>query len=121
QALRPAADGEVPVAAHLLAPVELLQGAVVEGDPAGPLALLGPDQGFVGIGEADAPEVGYGVHFRPRDVVEDPVAFVLEEVPDAVDVVVGADDPDAPGGGQDAPALLQPALGEAVVLGEAAE
>ena len=57
-----------------------------------------PDQRLVRVGEAPAAEVRHRVGLTPDDVVENPVAQVLEDGADAEDVVVAADHPERPSG-----------------------
>ena len=63
KALRPAADRQQPVAAHLQIVVQALHGLVVEGIAAVG-ALRCPDQGFVGVGKPRATELGIGFVLR---------------------------------------------------------
>jgi hypothetical protein len=88
------AQREGPVRAHLGVFVEGLQGVVVEGVALLLAALGGPDQGLVGVGEPGALEVRHRVGLAPDDVVQNPVAQVLDRDAQAEDVVIAADDPD---------------------------
>src|SRR3546814_14960273 len=53
-----------------------------------------PDQRLVRVGEAGALEIGHRVRLAPHDVVEDPIAIVLERGADAENIVIAADHPD---------------------------
>ena len=106
QPLRPRADREQPVGAHLDVVVQRLHGLVVERDARLGIAA-GPDQRLVRVGEALAAEVRHRVGLAPDDVVLDPEAQVLQRHAEAEDVVVGADHPDGAVGLQDAPALAR--------------
>ena len=120
QPLASRADRQLPVAAHLQLLVQRAHRVMVE-RVARPALLLSPEQGLVSIREPDPPEVGHGIGLNPDDIVEDPVAEILKDRADPVDVVIGADDPQGPGGLQDAPAGVQPSAGEGVVLRETAK
>ena len=120
EALLPRTDRQHPVRAHLQLVVQGLHRAIVEGVP-GLLALGGPDQRFMGIGEARTLEVGHRVRLAPDDVVEDPEAHVLKHRAQAENVVIAADHPDRAIGLEQAIGLAQPFAGEAVVDGEAVE
>ena len=120
EALRPAAQRDQPVAAHLQILVERLHGLVVEG--VARLARDGaPQQRLVRIGKAPAAEIRHRVGLAPDNIVEDPEAEILQRRADAEDVVVGADDPEPAVRLQQAPARREPAAGEAVVFVEAGE
>src|SRR3546814_5572522 len=73
-----------------------------------------PDQRLVRVGEAGALEIGHRVRLAPHDVVEDPIAIVLERGADAENIVIAADHPDAAVRLQDALRFLEPGMGEAV-------
>ncbi len=119
-ALGAGAKRQKPVRTHLKAVVERLHGAVVE--PIGLAARVGaPDQGFVGVGEPPAAEVGHGVRLAPNDVVEDPKAFVLHHGADAVDVVVGPDHPQRAVALQQPSRLDEPGARELVVAAKTVE
>ncbi len=120
QPLRPGAQRQEPVAAHLQVVVQRLHGLVVEAVAAVP-APRRPDQRLVRVGEAAPAEIRHRVGLAPHHVVEDPEAQVLQDGADAEDVVVGADHPDRAVLLQQPPALAEPAPGEGVVGGEVAE
>lgn len=69
----------------------------------------------MGIGEAYPAEVGHGVALDPHDVVQDPVAEILQDATHAVDIVIRADHPQRSGGFEHAPALAEPPAREVVV------
>ena len=73
------------------------------------------------VGEAPAAEVRHRVGLAPDHVVEHPEAQILQDRPDAEDIVIGADHPQRAGVLQHAARLAQPFAGEAVVFGEAGE
>ena len=117
-ALAPGAERDHPVRPHLHSIVQFLQRFVVEGVFAGFVAA-GPDQGFMGVGQALAAKVRHRVGLAPDHVVQDPEPLILQGRADAEDVVIAADHPEravrleqAAGGGQ-------PIAGKAVVGGEA--
>jgi hypothetical protein len=114
------AERKVPIGAHLQIVVERFRGVVVECVFRAP-DLLRPEQGLVGIGEAHTAKVGHGIIFDPRHIVEDPVVEVLQDLADAVDVVIRADDPQCAGVFQDPAATGEPGVGEPVVLLEVVE
>ena len=120
QTLRPRADREQPVGAHLQIVVASLQALVVE--RVARLGALGrPDQRLVRVGEAPAAEVRHGIDFAPDHVVQDPEAEILHRGAEAEHVVIGADHPDGAVRLQGAVAFLQPGAREGVVVGEAGE
>ena len=94
QPLVAGAERDEPVGAHLEVVVAALQRLVMEGVALRLRRARGPDQGLVRIGEALAAEVRHRVGLAPDDVVQDPVAEILQRAPDPEDVVVGADDPE---------------------------
>ena len=47
----------------------------------------------MGVGEPRAPEIGHGIGFAPNNVVQNPIAGVLNKGADAENVVIGADHP----------------------------
>lgn len=83
--------------------------------------LLCPYQGLVGIGKTYPAKVGHGIGFYPNNVVQNPIAQVLQDAPDAVDIVIGADYPQGTGGLEDTPALCQPGFGEFIISVEILE
>ena len=113
-AFLPAADWQHPVRAHLQLVIERLHRAIVE-SIFGLLAHRGPDQSFVGIGEAGALEIGHGIGLAPDHIVENPEAHILHRRTDAEDVVIGADYPQRTVGLQNPPRLGQPFAGELVI------
>src|SRR5512144_602687 len=74
-----------------------------------------PDQRLVRVGEAPAAKVRYRVSLAPDDVVENPVAQVLEDGAHPEDVVVAADHPQRPVRLQQSARSSEPGPGEAVV------
>ena len=75
----------------------------------------------MGVGETPALEIGHRVALAPDDIVEDPEAELLEDGADAVDIVIGADDPQRAVVLQQSLGGLEPFAGEAVIVGEARE
>ena len=73
------------------------------------------------VGEAPAAEVGHRIGLDPNDVVQDPKAEILQDLPDPVDVVVRADDPQRSVGFEQAAAAGQPSVSEGVVVLKAVE
>jgi hypothetical protein len=71
------------------------------------------------VGEACAAEVRHWIGFAPNDVVEDPVAEILQRGAAAKDVMVAADHPEGAVGLQDTARFLEPGAGESVILCEA--
>jgi len=86
---------------HLLAAIGFLHELVVEG-VAGLFVLGGPDDGFGGVGEIAAGEIGRRVGLYPGNVVEELEAELLHGEADGMDDVGGAGDPDGAVGFQDA-------------------
>lgn len=80
------------------------------------VALGGPEDGFGGVGEVAAGEVGRRVGFLPCDVVEDFEAELLHGVADGEDDVVCAGDPEGAVGLEDALAAAEPFGVEVVVF-----
>ena len=119
--LRAAAHRQQPVAPHLHPVVEGFHRLVVETGAGAAGAFCAPDQGLVGIGEAGAAEVRHRVGLAPDHVVQDPVAEVLQDGADPVDVVVGADHPERAVVLQHAPRRAQPGAGEVVIGCEVGE
>ena len=75
----------------------------------------GPDDGFGGVGEIAAGEIGRRIGFDPGDVVEELEAELLHGEADGMDDVAGAADPDGAVGFQDALAGGEPRAVEVVV------
>jgi len=75
----------------------------------------GPDNGFGGVGEIAAGEIGRWVGLYPGDVVEKLEAELLHGEADAMDNVGGARDPDGAVGLKDALAGSQPGSVELVI------
>lgn len=72
------------------------------------LILRRPQNGFGGMGEIAAAQVGRRIGFFPRNVVEDFVAELLHGVADGKDDVMRAADPDGAVGFQNALAAFEP-------------
>ena len=99
---------------HLLAAVGLLHELVVEG--VARLFVLGsPDDGFGGVGEIAAGEIGRRVGLNPGNVVEELEAKLLHGEADGMNDVGCAADPDGAVGLKDALASGQPGAIELVV------
>ncbi len=120
ETLRPRADREQPVRAHLQIVVRRLEALVVE-RVARLLIARRPDQRLVRIGEAAAAEVRHRIDLPPHHVVQDPEAQILQRRAKTEHVVIGADDPQRAVGLQHAAAFRQPRAAEFVVLRERAE
>ena len=121
QAFFAGAEREGPVRAHLHAVIAGFQRLVIEGVAFG-LGIAGrPDQCFVSIGEAPAPEIRHRVGLAPDHIVQDPEAEVLQDGPDAENIVIRADHPQRPRGLQQPAAAEQPGAGEIVVSLETGE
>ena len=94
EALFPGLGGtDFPDGLHLLAAIGFLHELVVEG-VAGLFVLGGPDDGFGGVGEIAAREIGRRVRLHPGNVVEELEAELLHGEADGMDDVGGAGDPD---------------------------
>ena len=120
QSLMPVADRENPIAAHLDAFIQRLQGFIVEGVFAR-LILARPDHRLMSIGKAFAAKVRHRVGLAPDHIVENPEALVLKGGPNAENVVVAADHPDRTIRLKQTARRLQPLAGEFVVCGKAIE
>ncbi len=119
-ALAARADRKHPVAAHLEIVVERLHLAIIEG-VARFLILGAPQQCLMGIGKTGAAEVGHRVGLAPDDVVQNPEVRILQQRPDAVDVMIAADHPDGAVVLQNAACFGEPFPGEIVVGRKAVE
>ena len=73
------------------------------------------------VGEPLAAKVRHRVGLAPDDVVQNPVAQVLQNGADAKDVVIAADDPQAAVGLQHALGGFQPVMRELVIGAEILE
>ena len=94
EALFPGFGGlDFPDGFHLLAAIGFLHELVVEG-VAGFFVAGGPDDGFGGVGEIAAREIGRGIGLNLGDVVEELEAELLHGETDGVDDVGGAGDPE---------------------------
>lgn len=98
---------DFPDRLHLFAAIGFLHELVIE-SVAGLFVFGGPDDGFGGVSEIAAREVGRRIGFNPRDVVEELKIELLHGKADAVDDVGGAGDPDGAVGFEDALAGGQP-------------
>ena len=97
---------DFPDGFHLLAAIELFHELVVKGVPR--LGIFGgPDDGFGGVGEIAAREIGRGIGLDPGNIVEELEAELLHGEADGMDDVGGAGNPE--------PAV---GLGEALAGGE---
>ena len=121
QPLRAGADRQEPVRTRLAIVIAGLHHLVVERVALGVGAAGGPDHRLVGVGEAAAAEIRHRIGLAPHDVVEDPEAEVLENRPDAKDVVIGADDNEGGVRLHQPPRCAEPAPREGVVFGEVGE
>jgi len=90
-----------PNALHLFAAIGHLHELVVEG-VARLFVAGGPDDGFGGVGEIAAGEVGRRIRLNPGDVVQELEAELLHGEADGVDDVGGAGDPEGTVGLEDA-------------------
>ena len=100
-------------------PTQLPHGLIIE-DVLALLVLGGPEDGFGGVGEVAAAQVGGRIGFFPGDVVENLAAELLQGVADGEDDVVGAGDPEGAVGLEDALAAAEPFGVELVVQFRAA-
>ena len=78
-------DRQQPVAAHEPVIVHALDGMVMKG-VAGAFLPAGPQQDFVIPGKTVCVKAGHGVGFNPHHIVQNPVADLLQDGPDAVDI-----------------------------------
>lgn len=94
EALFPLLGGtDFPDGLHLLAAIGFLHELVVEG-VAGLFVSGGPDDGFGGVGEIAAGEIGRRIGLNPGNVVEELEAELLHGEADGMDDMGGAGDPD---------------------------
>jgi len=84
---------DFPDGLHLFAAIDFLHELVVEG-VAGLDVFGGPDDGFGGVGEIAAREIGRRIGLDPGDVVEELEAELLHGEADGMDDVGGAGDPE---------------------------
>jgi len=105
---------DFPDGFHLFAAIGFLHELVVEG-VAGFFVAGGPDDGFGGMGEIAAGEVGRRVRLDPRNIVEELEAELLHGEADGVDDVGGAGDPEGAVGLEDALAGGEPGAVELVI------
>jgi len=54
------------------------------------------EQGSCAFRKSDASEIGHGVRLDPHDVVEKPIAQVLHDRTDPINIVIGTDHPYRP-------------------------
>ena len=80
------------------------------------LILFRPNQGFMGIGKADASEIGHRVAFDPYYVIKDPIAQILHCFTNCKDIMIGADDPNGACVFQYPLTLGQPSFRKIVIL-----
>ena len=92
QALVACANRQNPVGTHLNTFVQRLQGFIVK-CVLGAFGFRGPDHRFMRVGKALAAEVRHRVRLAPDDVVQDPIALVLQLGAHPEHVVIRADDP----------------------------
>ena len=92
---------DFPDGLHLFAAIGFLHELVIE-SVAGLFVFGGPDDGFGGVSEIAAGEIGRRVGLDPGDVVEEFKIELLHSETDAVDDVGGAGDPDGAVGFEDA-------------------
>ena len=98
---------------HLFAAGDFFHVLVIE-FVAGLLVARGPDDGFGGVGEIAAGEIGRRIGFDPGNVVEELEAELLHGEADGMDDVAGAADPDGAVGFEDALAGGEPGAIELV-------
>ena len=114
------ADRQQPIGAHLQIFVQRLHGFVVESVTR--LLTRGrPDHRLMRIGEAPSAKIRHRVGLAPDDIVQHPVAEILERRADAEDIVIAADDPEAAVRLQHPAAGAQPFAGETVIGAKAGE
>jgi len=92
---------DLPDGFHLFAAGDFFHVLVVE-FVAALLIARGPDDGFGGVGEIAAGEIGRRIGLDPGDVVEELEAELLHGEADGMDDVAGAADPDGAVGLEDA-------------------
>jgi len=105
---------DFPDGFHLFVAVEFFHEFVVEG-VARFFVAGGPDDGFGGVGEIAAREIGRRVGLDPGNVVEEFEAELLHGEADGVDDVGGAGDPEGAVGFEDALAGGEPGAVEVVI------
>ena len=98
---------DLPDGFHLFAAGDFFHVLIVE-FVAALFVARGPDDGFGGVGEIAAGEIGRRIGFDPGDVVEELEAELLHGEADGVDDVAGSADPDGAVGLEDAPAGGEP-------------
>jgi len=106
---------KVPDGLHLF-PIRVLPHELVVEGVARFGVLRGPDDGFGGVGEVAAGEIGRGIGLDPGNVVQELEAELLHGEADGMDDVGGAGDPDGAVGLQDALAGGEPGSVEFVNL-----
>ena len=115
------AERQDPIRAHLHIVVAGFERFVVESVALAARFACRPDQGLVRVGKTAPAKVRHGIRFAPHDVIEDPKAQILQDRPDAEDIVVRPDHPERRRALHDAPAGDQPGAGKIVVGGKARE
>ena len=105
---------DFPDGLHLLAAIDFLHELVME-RVAGLFVLGGPDDGFGGVSEIAAREIGRRIGLDPGDVVEELEAELLHGEADGMDDVGGAGDPEGAIGFEEALAGGEPGAVEVVV------
>ena len=116
QPLAPAAQRKTPiVVAHLLAAVFGFHQRVLK-DLARIDRFSSPNQRLGRVRESHAAEIGHRIRLAPNHIVQNPVAQILHQPPNAENVVIRADDPNRPVRAQHAAAFAQPLFAKIVVL-----
>ena len=105
---------DLPDGFHLFAAGDFFHVLVVE-FVAGLFIARGPDDGFGGVSEIAAGEVGRRIGLNPGDVVEELEAELLHGEADGMDDVGGTADPDGAVGLEDALAGSEPGAIEFVI------
>ena len=121
QTLAAGANRQAPIRAHLHIIIQRLHGLIIERIAGGVFVRRGPNQRFMRIGEARATKIRHRIGFAPNNIVQNPIAEILQRRADAENIMIGADDPKRAGRLQNALRFAQPSAGESVISGEIVE
>ena len=93
QTLPAIANRQHPVRSHLHIVIEGFHCLIVKGVTGGIFIARGPNQRFVSIGKARAPEIRHRIGFAPDNVVQHPIPKILQRCADAENIVIAANHP----------------------------
>ena len=112
------ANRQAPVRTHLHIIIQRFHRLIIKRIAGRVFVGRRPNQRLMGIGEAGATKIRHRIGFAPNNIVQNPIAEILQGRADAENIMIRADNPQRAGRLQHPLGLAQPRAGEAVISRE---